>query len=683
MKPDLKENKLLLIFIIAIWVFELILRMATVSHFFGVGLPLALCFGGAAAIIQYGICCLLPGRSRRIAAAILICISAFLYGGQIVYNAIFHTYYTVYSATHGGQVAQFWRDILVGIQAEALPVLCIAAAAAAAVIWLWRLPADKAEAPDAGSETETGEFKRDLSSGYQTVKTRVQKRSIRRQRRSAFQACALLGIFLILSTTVIFAAGRDANSPYDMMFRTNSIDGSISNMGMAMALTLDGQRLVFGFNPQVYTAEELKEETEPQIEYDFNIMDIDFAAMAEAETDSTLKMMNQYFDSQAPTQQNEKTGIFKGKNLIMIVGESYSSLALSEKYTPTLYKMQHDGFNFTNFYNPIWGVSTSDGEYVACTGLLPKAGVWSMKDSSKNRMALTMGNQFMKSGVKTLAYHNHYAEYYGRTESHPNLGYVYKGLGTGLKVKEMWPESDLEMIELTIPEFLTPNEEGKIDPYHVYYMTVSGHLNYNFTGQAMCAKNKEAVADLAMSDPCRAYIACNIELDKAMETLLKALEEAGEAENTVIVISGDHYPYGLSLEHISEFLGHPVEPDFELYKSSLIIYNPGTPAETVEKYCSSLDIIPTLSNLFGLEYDSRLLMGKDIFSDYPALVIFKDKSWITDKAKYNARTKEIIPHSETGELLESYVDGIKNRVENRFTYSRLILENDYYRYLGL
>ena len=75
-----------------------------------------------------------------------------------------------------------------------------------------------------------------------------------------------------------------------------------------------------------------------------------------------------------------------------------------------------------------------------------------------------------------MAYHNHTYTYYGRHISHPNLGYVYKGLGNGLDVKESWPESDLEMIEKTVPEYMNSQ------PFHTYYMTVSGHMQYSFTG---------------------------------------------------------------------------------------------------------------------------------------------------------------------------------------------------------
>ncbi|MBO5413225.1 MAG: LTA synthase family protein, partial [Clostridia bacterium] len=57
------------------------------------------------------------------------------------------------------------------------------------------------------------------------------------------------------------------------------------------------------------------------------------------------------------------------------------------------------------------------------------------------------------------------------------------------------------------------------------------------------------------------------------------------------------------------------------------------------KYCSSLDVLPTVLNLFGFDYDSRLLMGRDIFSDSEPFVIFSNRSFILKNGRYNATTK--------------------------------------------
>ena len=114
--------------------------------------------------------------------------------------------------------------------------------------------------------------------------------------------------------------------------------------------------------------------------------DIPFEELIKKEGNEAIRSMHKYFSSVKPTKKNEYTGKFKGKNLILITAEGFSPYAVRKDITPTLYKMQEEGFKFNNFYTPTWGVSTSDGEYVACTGLLPKEGIWSFYKSSKNYM---------------------------------------------------------------------------------------------------------------------------------------------------------------------------------------------------------------------------------------------------------------------------------------------------------
>lgn len=399
-------------------------------------------------------------------------------------------------------------------------------------------------------------------------------------------------------------------------------------------------------------------------------MDLDLERLAAEEDDDELRALHQYFAARQPTAKNAHTGLFEGYNLVFLTAEGFSHLAVDPELTPTLHRMTTEGVRFTDFWTPIWGVSTSDGEYVATTGLIPKTGVWSMYASGENSMPFAMGNQLRRLGYATYAYHNHTFDYYRRDVSHPNLGYDYKGVGNGLEVTPTWPESDVEMIEVTTPEYVDD------EPFHAYYMTVSGHLEYNFGGNFIAAKNRELVEDLPYSEAGRAYLATQIELDRALELLLERLEEAGVAERTLIVLSSDHYPYGLTEEQIEDLAGHEVD-GLELYRNSLITYAPGMEPETVEEPVSSPDILPTLSNLMGLEFDSRLLMGRDVFSDAEPLVVFSDRSFLTDRGRYDSIAREFTPR-EGVEVPEGYRQQVSGEVDRMFYYSELVLERDYY-----
>ena len=196
----------------------------------------------------------------------------------------------------------------------------------------------------------------------------------------------------------------------------------------------------------------------------------------------------------------------------------------------------------------------------------------------------------------------------------------------------------------------------------------------------MSARHWEAVKDLPYSEEVRCYLACQLELELAMESLVEQLEAAGKLEDTVIVLSADHYPYGLTDEQYSELAGHELDPVFEIFKNTLILWSgdmEGT-AVHVDKYCSSLDVMPTLSNLFGLSYDARLIMGSDILSASDPLVIFANYSFINGAGYYNSITDQFTRWDGAEPDLREVADMVAE-VQNRVAYSGTILDCDYYR----
>jgi len=508
--------------------------------------------------------------------------------------------------------------------------------------------------------------------------------------RSVKLRWAALAVMLQMAVTLaVVSNDNGALSLYHIYNQSDAPELTVTNFGVLTNTRLELKRLVFGVRPQEELPEDWKDLLQsdeilpgdyPQPGEDAQVMDIDFEALVREEKDEDLAAMHDYFARVEPTNKNQWTGYFEGKNLIWIVAEAFSSLAVDPELTPTLYRLSNEGFVFNNFYTPLWGLSTSDGEYVTTTGLIPKAGAWSYLQSAENHMPFGFGNLFSQRGYRTLAYHNNTYTYYGRDLSHPNLGYDYYGIGNGLDVATTWPESDLEMMEKTIPQALAGEK-----PFHNYYMTVSGHMNYNFQGNAMSKKHKEALDASGLSEPARAYLACHIELDQALAYVLEQLEAAGELENTVICMSGDHYPYGLDgTGAIDELTAPGTEADLiEKYHSTLILWSGDmTEPVVVEKPCSSIDVVPTLLNLFGMDYDSRLIIGRDILSDSPGLVTTNKKCFVTDLGRYYSNTDTFIPN-EGATVPEGYVQDTYKEVQRMFTYSERILFNDYYRKLGL
>lgn len=435
------------------------------------------------------------------------------------------------------------------------------------------------------------------------------------------------------------------------------------------------------------TPSEATEETEAPTEpivYGLHEFDIDYAALAENEWDDRLASAHRYVASQTPASENEYTGMFAGKNLILITAEAFTEQVIDPVRTPTLYRMAHEGIYFTDYYQPAWGGSTSTGEFSNLYGIVPTNSVASIKNMIYNNNDLTIGNQLRKQGYFSVAYHNGEYTYYERNRTHCMIGYDnYFAMGNGLQegVASTWPESDQEMIEFTVPQYIDHQ------PFSVYYMTISGHCAYNYANNAMSAKNYDIVANEDWSEHVKCYQAANIELENAMTSLIKMLEDAGIADDTVIVISPDHYPYGLeksyawssSEDYLAELLGHPANSCFARDKTALIIWS-GCLEDMdlqVDAPTFSLDILPTLSNLFGVEYDSRMFVGRDVFSDQMPLVLWNEYSWKTELATYNGVTGEFIP-AEGADVGEEYEQQIAAIVRNKITFSDVVLERDYY-----
>lgn len=426
-----------------------------------------------------------------------------------------------------------------------------------------------------------------------------------------------------------------------------------------------------------------EKEEEMEVDTSPNILFVDLQALAEAEENESIKALHEYIASCKPTNKNEYTGMFEGYNVIFVVAEGFSGFCVDEQRTPTLYKMCYDGFVFDNYYTPLWYGSTLGGEYADLTGLMPaNGGYMSMARAGRrgNDMYFTLSEQLLREGYTARGYHDNDYTYYDRDISHPNMGLEWIGMGNGLSYEKtesghtLWPQSDLSMIKNTVHDYMSDQ------PFYTYYLTVSGHVMYNFGGNDMAARHKDLVENLPYSETTKAYIACQYELELAMRELVDTLEEGGVLDRTVIVLTADHVPYD-NKEVVDELAGETLDSTFGWYQNKLIIWSASMEKPVyVSKYCSSLDVLPTVSNLLGLEYDSRMLVGQDILSDTEGLVIFNDRSFITDRVSYNANTGETISMDGTP-VNEQYVEDMKLLVKNKFNMAEAINKNDYYRYI--
>lgn len=511
----------------------------------------------------------------------------------------------------------------------------------------------------------------------------------------------------VLALMTLWAFDFDIYSPYKVYKNYTSVDLAVEKLGVVESFVVDIREGVAGdgkadgeiqfaslgdANTEVITeatseaaVQDVQTEETAQIDTSPNVLDINFEELnALAESDA-ITSLSTYFESLTPTNKNEYTGMFEGCNVIWITAEGFSGYALESGLFPTLEKLVDEGFVFRNYYQPLWYGSTLGGEYANLMGSPTKNGGYlSMCRAAENEngMVFSMGNTLSRLGYSCYAFHDNDYTYYDRNITHPALGYEWIASDNGLEYQtdeygnDIWPQSDLVMLQETFEQYT------KDEPFHLYYLTVSGHVPYGFGGgNAMSSKNEEVVADLNYSDITKAYLAAQYELERMMEELMNELEKNDLMDNTVIVLAGDHVPYD-NMEVLDELAGYELEDNFEAYKSNMVIWSGAMEKPVkVDKVCSSIDILPTMLNLMGVEYDSRLIIGRDILSDSSGLVLFANRSFITDDYEYDANTDSASSRG-SGEVSQANVESMQLYVADKFTAADNITETGYYTYVA-
>lgn len=592
--------------------------------------------------ILLNIFCLFGKKVNKIIINIFLILFTLLYISQYIYYTIFESALGLYDILKSGQVAQFATPLFTILKNNILQLLLFLLP----LVTFWII-------------NKWIEFKQNT-------------------KKQIIYLCIIFICLYLVSTLIInLSSNNEIFSIKNLYYNINNGTQNLKKFGVITAGRLDLQRTVFSFKEkQLYQYEDESGNVKILDSSKYNMLDIDFDELIANESDDEIKEIHKYIKSQEPTEKNEYTGKYKDKNLIVIIGEAFSLQAINKDVTPTLYKIYNESIQFKNFYTPLFPVSTADGEYLTDTSLLPAEGVWSIEEVNNNVYPYTYGNILKKYGYETYAYHNYHYDYYKRDIYFETMGYdTYLSWGNGLEERmdfSQFPASDYDMIKSTVDDYIND------DKFVAYYITISGHMNYDETN-AMVNKNWSSVKDLPYSKKAKSYLATQIELDKAVEELINTLEEKDKMKDTVIVITGDHYPYGLTENELKELITYDiVDYDLDKFRMPFIIYTGEDQSDiVVEKNACSLDVLPTVLNLFGVDYDSRLLMGKDIFSNSEPLIIFSNRSFITQNERYNSNSGTLY---RDGLLVqdEEYIRKIKQQIYYKYRYSRLILEKNYY-----
>lgn len=504
------------------------------------------------------------------------------------------------------------------------------------------------------------------------------------------------GIRTITSILVLTFTGFLYYTSLDASFMQNKLQ-TISNKELfaypSIASTTINQFGVLGFgfldikstmveapSKTIYTAFENNGKDNNNSESKREIDDTILDEIIKNEKDTTLNNINNYIKNKDITDYNSHTGMFEGKNVIVIMMESTNDIIINKDLYPNFYKLYSEGISFKNNYSPRNSCATGNNEFSGMTGLYTIQNNCTANIFSNNTYFTSIFNIFKNAGYRATSMHDYTEQYYVRNIIHKNLGSEAYYNANDLNIKyyneyKNWA-SDEDFMNAAMDITLNDTSDK---PFMLWLTTVSGHQPYKVS-------SVEGDKYLSITDgtdysmEVRRYMSKLKTFDNGLGILLDKLKASGKLDDTVIVMYGDHYPYGLKNKDISSVLTYDLD-DYEVERVPMVIYNSTIKSEVVEKYSSYINLTPTLANLFNLDYDPRYYMGTDVFSDdYLNMVAFADGSWKNADVYYNASSGSI-KYYTSNEYTTDELIRINNIVTNRMQISESIIRNNYFNYL--
>ena len=331
--------------------------------------------------------------------------------------------------------------------------------------------------------------------------------------------------------------------------------------------------------------------------------------------------------------QNEMSGIYEGKNLMLIQLESIDKWMLTEEYMPNLYAVKQDSLSFVNHYTPAYiTAGTFNTEFMVNTSLVPAQPGLSMSVYTSNAFPNAMASLFEAKGYTARSFHGSEAEIYTRGAIHENLGY-----------EKYYAGSDMQMHHYQFDRYLMSGYEAMTEnsPFFSFVITISGHGAYG--PHNMIGQTHQAAADAVAKrteENYRYAVAHAMETDLFIGMLLEQLEADGRLEDTVLIFYADHCNYYL-LDNtlLKDIKG--VDDLNQADNTDWFIYDGGKTTGTVDKVTSSLDVLPTIANLFGLDADYAAMIGHDAFSTDGGWAFWLDGTWF-DGTQWSREVREAV-----------------------------------------
>ena len=487
-------------------------------------------------------------------------------------------------------------------------------------------------------------------------------------------------IYNVSITLDIFQNKFQTISNQELFKNPNNPSIAIREFGTTMYAFLDIKNLFINDEDEEITSNKPTYNQEENIKVD----DTKWLELIENEDNLALNYLNNYFINNKITGENSYTGMFEDKNLIVIMMESVNDIFINEDLYPNFYKLLSEGYYFKNNYSPRNSCATGNNELSGMIGLYSIYNKCTANAYSSNLYPESIFNLFNNKGYKTTSMHNYTEKYYERREIHTNMGsgryFDVDDLKLSYNTKDEEWSSDEEFMKEVIKIL---NEYENDEKFMTWLTTVTSHQPY---GSSTYGNKYLYLFEGAEYDDynikLKRYMSKLKVLDDGLGVLIKGLEKQEKLENTVIVLYGDHYPYGLSNNILKEALPYSIDEKYENERVPFVIWSNDIEATTYTEYTSYVNILPTIANLFNLNFDSRYYTGLDLFSsEYESITVFADGSWKNEEAFYDASSSKITYYTNKEYSLKEIIE-INQKVADKIKYSNLAIQHDYFNYLN-
>lgn len=413
--------------------------------------------------------------------------------------------------------------------------------------------------------------------------------------------------------------------------------------------------------------------------YEYTLRDlyVTFIKPDEKISPEEAEFLKNIYDYPVPHERNDYTGIFEGKNVIFLQLEGIDNWMLTRKDMPNLYNLTKNAFIFNDHYSYYnGGGSTFNSELAVSTGLItPISFVKNAYGFTNNSYPFSLPKKFKKLGYSVNAFHMNTGEYYSRELNYKNWGYDnYYSLLDTKKYDDYSYQLDSELIENETFYNRLFKQKG---PFLHYIITYTPHTPFNFESDMgkLLAKRlygEDIPTDYDEEKVARLFAS---ETDRMVGLLMKGLEDNNLIDNTVIVAFSDHYLYTLNDKTILD--KYKNTENNLINETPFFIWSKDMTRKLLFKTNSQLDILPTVLNLFGIEYNNEHYIGRDIFDPhYKGYVFFSDYSWYD--GRHYVEYGEVTNRSKYD---EEYITDTNALINKLIEQNDLILKYDYFRQL--